>query len=397
MQIDYNYLCSGLGHLTGLETRVYKDGLCIEHYTNYAFSPDIAMLIRQEIDDTNDNAFYVETDDLLLFGVIKSKKDAITLIIGPTSQITLGKQETNAILYRLNQSGERLSDLQIYFSNIVPYPFENFLEILCFVNYAINDERLAVADLIKKDGYECNISSDKLVYDQEDQQIEPHNTYEAEKTMLSYVTAGNVEAVEAFLLTPPTGRVGTLAHNELRQRKNAFICAATLISRAAIAGGIDAEAAFALSDRYIQKAELLNSSGDIASLNMQMLMDYTKRVEGRKCGSESSKLVKSVMRYILKHISEKILVDHLAMALRMNRSHLCEKFKQDSGTTISDFISTLKMDEAKRLLSFTELSTSQISEYLAFSSQSYFQTIFKKYVGCTPKEFRFYVETLPRK
>ena len=86
--------------------------------------------------------------------------------------------------------------------------------------------------------------------------------------------------------------MGALAHNELRQRRNTFVCSATLISRAAIAGGIEPETGFALSDRYIQKAELLEKSGDIARLSMDMLLDYTKRVEALKYGAEYSRLAR---------------------------------------------------------------------------------------------------------
>lgn len=86
-----------------------------------------------------------------------------------------------------------------------------------------------------------------------------------------------------------------------------FICSATIISRAAIAGGVPFDIAFALSDRYIQKVELLKKGGDITRLNMDMLLDYTKRVEAIKCGhSEESSLTKNVMRYVLKNIVKKL-------------------------------------------------------------------------------------------
>jgi hypothetical protein len=150
---------------------------------------------------------------------------------------------------------------------MIPYPFENFLEILCFVNYAINEEKLSVADLIRREDIVKFPSVMKM--DQPERRRNPHNTYEAEKIMLSYITTGDVDAVRAFFHTPPTGRIGPIAQNELRQRKNTHICAATLMSRAAIAGGMSPEAAFAISDRYIQKVELLRSGKDITALGME--------------------------------------------------------------------------------------------------------------------------------
>lgn len=388
MQFDYKYLCQGLGHLTGLETRIYKNGERIHHYSPYDFNPDIAGLIMHKIKNNEENTFYIETDDLLVFGIIKSKADQTTVIIGPTSQIRPSKQESIAALYMLDQPYSRLADLQNYFSNMILYPFETFLEILCFVNYALNEEKLSVAHLIQKSDQLTSISSAELKEETESFEAEPHNTFQGEQLMLSYVTAGNVEAIQTFFESPPTGRIGSIAPNELRQRKNIFICAATLISRAAIAGGMASDKAFALSDRYIQKAEMLSSGGDITTLNMEMLLDYTQRVEAIKCGVSGSNIAQSVIRYIQKNISKKISVREMAESLRINRTYLCERFKTDTGSTIGDFIMKTKIEEAKRMLKLSKLTIANISDYLSFSSQSYFQTIFKKIVGLTPKEYR---------
>ncbi|WP_081674142.1 helix-turn-helix domain-containing protein [Butyrivibrio sp. VCD2006] len=46
------------------------------------------------------------------------------------------------------------------------------------------------------------------------------------------------------------------------------------------------------------------------------------------------------------------------------------------------------MEEAKSLLHHSDRTISEISEYLCFSSQSYFQNVFKAKYGMTPKEFR---------
>lgn len=393
MQFDYEYLCLGLGHLTGLETRVYKNGERIHHCSHYDFDPDIAGLIYHKLEDHHENVFYIETDDLLVFGIVKSEKDHCVLVIGPTAQIRPNKQSAVAILYMLNEAYNRLPHLQGYFSNMIPYPFEMFLEILCFVNYALNEEKLAVADLIKSSDQIKSSRQKEWPQKTDNAQVGPINAFQAEKTMLSYVTTGNVEAIQSFMQIPPTGRSGDIAHNEIRQRKNTFICAATIISRAAIAGGIPSEIAFALSDRYIQKAELLNNGGDITTLNMEMLLDYTKRVESLKCGAENSRLAKDIMRYILRNISKKMTISEIADELNVNRSYLCEKFKTETGTTIGDFIISAKIDEAKRMLTLTRLSIAQISDYLAFSSQSYFQTVFKRVEGHTPKDYREKAQT----
>lgn len=81
---------------------------------------------------------------------------------------------------------------------------------------------------------------------------------------------------------PVEGRAGTLAGDSLRQQKNLIICTATLVTRAAIRGGLNPEQAFTLSDLYIQKAELMTDLLSLTRLNAQMVLDFTKRVDDEK-------------------------------------------------------------------------------------------------------------------
>ena len=95
-----------------------------------------------------------------------------------------------------------------------------------------------------------------------------------------------------------------------------------------------------------------------------------------------------VCRYVLNHIHEKIKLDDLADSLKINPSYLSRTFKQKTGITIFFYISKAKVDEAKRLLRNTDIPISNISNYLGFSGQHYFQSVFKKYTGTTPKSYR---------
>ena len=55
---------------------------------------------------------------------------------------------------------------------------------------------------------------------------------------------------------------------------------------------------------------------------------------------------------------------------------------------ISAFMMRCKLEEAKSLLMYSQQSITEISNYLCFSSQSYFTSVFRKKYGLTPKEYR---------
>lgn len=118
---------------------------------------------------------------------------------------------------------------------------------------------------------------------------------------------------------------------QIRQSKNTFIVTATLVSRAAIRGGMDIDDAFSLSDAYIQKCELSDSVQKITNLQYRMVLDYTERVEKLRRGGHLSKFVLDVTNCILHHISEPVTTEEIAKALFMSRSRLSVKFKKEAG------------------------------------------------------------------
>ena len=68
-------------------------------------------------------------------------------------------------------------------------------------------------------------------------------------------------------------------------------------------------------------------------------------------------------------------------------NYACQ-LQQETGMTFSDFVNKQKIEEAAALLLYTEYSDTQISTLLAFSSQSYFIKVFRKYMGTTPKQYK---------
>ena len=89
---------------------------------------------------------------------------------------------------------------------------------------------------------------------------------------------------------------------------------------------------------------------------------------------------------VLKTVAQR--AEEMARALYMSRPYLSAKFKEETGETLTDFILKEKTEEAKRLLRYSDKSSTAIAAYLAFSSLSHFSRVFKKHAGLTPGEYR---------
>jgi AraC-like DNA-binding protein len=167
-----------------------------------------------------------------------------------------------------------------------------------------------------------------------------------------------------------------------------FIVTVTLVSRAAIRGGMDVNDAFSLSDSYIQQCELLSFPEAITNLQYRMLLDYTERVERLRRGGRPTKLTLDVANYIQHHMSEPITAEAIAGKLYMSRPYLSRRFKAEAGESLTDFILKEKTEEAKRLLRYSDKPLTAVSAYLGFSSPSHFSRVFKRFTGRTPGEYR---------
>ncbi|MBQ3057709.1 MAG: AraC family transcriptional regulator [Clostridia bacterium] len=97
--------------------------------------------------------------------------------------------------------------------------------------------------------------------------------------------------------------------------------------------------------------------------------------------------VSDIEAYLEKHICENLTIEQISNDFNCSSSMLKKAFqKAHSGGIINYFID-LKVDEAKRLITESEMTISQISDNLGFQNSSYFARIFKKRVGMTPSEF----------
>lgn len=96
----------------------------------------------------------------------------------------------------------------------------------------------------------------------------------------------------------------------------------------------------------------------------------------------------AIRRYIDLHFKESLTLDLLAEEAHMNRHYLSHAFKREYGISPINYMISRRIEESKYLLTETDLSLSQISQLLGFSSLSYFSQVFRKSQSIPPIEYR---------
>lgn len=180
----------------------------------------------------------------------------------------------------------------------------------------------------------------------------------------------------------------TLATDPVRSRKNSLIAMCTLFTRAIIKGGIDPETAFHLSDTYIMELEKHNNIEILNELEYEMLYHFIKTVKDKGAGINYSRTVRMAISYIYENILQELSLNIIAQHVFVHPSYLSSQFKKEVGISITNFINKKRIEESKYFLIHTDTSISDIALLFKFCNQSYYTSLFKKYNGMTPKEFR---------
>jgi two-component system response regulator YesN len=98
--------------------------------------------------------------------------------------------------------------------------------------------------------------------------------------------------------------------------------------------------------------------------------------------------IHNTITYIQEHLTENLSLDILAQNVHMNDTYLSRTFKKECGYSITEYITTLRVEKAKNLLADSSILTYEVSEQAGFNDPSYFSLLFKRYTGLSPKEYR---------
>ncbi|MEN8907055.1 MAG: helix-turn-helix domain-containing protein, partial [Clostridiales bacterium] len=97
----------------------------------------------------------------------------------------------------------------------------------------------------------------------------------------------------------------------------------------------------------------------------------------------------NIIRYIQNNYSDvKLSILKISNYTYLTPNHMCLIFKKETGKTINQFITELRIEKSKDLLKDKKLKLYEISINVGYCNQNYFTKIFKKNVGLNPSEYR---------
>ena len=131
------------------------------------------------------------------------------------------------------------------------------------------------------------------------------------------------------------------------------------------------------------------STGEKAAEYIEELIRQAIRMRNERLGKKHSSLITEAKEFIVKNYQEETLsLSDVADQVGLSSSHFSTTFKQETGKSFVEFLTSVRMDKAKEMLCFTDMKASQISYEVGYKDPHYFSYLFKKTQGCTPSEYR---------
>jgi AraC-like DNA-binding protein len=97
--------------------------------------------------------------------------------------------------------------------------------------------------------------------------------------------------------------------------------------------------------------------------------------------------LETIKSYLKQSLNLSLTLDEISYSTGISTSKIKRLFKEYDNTTPIAYYSSLKIDEAKKLIRKSPMNFTEIAEHLGFESVHYFSKFFKKQTGLTPSEF----------
>jgi len=107
-------------------------------------------------------------------------------------------------------------------------------------------------------------------------------------------------------------------------------------------------------------------------------------------GNNADDIVYNTIKYLHKNYNQPLTLDKISEEFNISKYHLSHIFKNITGSTIMEFLTSIRFSHIEALLIKTNKNVSQIAYECGFTSIQHFNKVFKKIKGLSPTQYRHY-------
>ena len=183
--------------------------------------------------------------------------------------------------------------------------------------------------------------------------------------------------------------VATLMSGQVLRREATQRDFAMILKMLAAGQGREWEAKLrkAYFDTPVVNAERFEAILQLVNVFAQYLADFAGRLVPASPTVEPS-AVTNAKQFVQAHVEEEITLAQVVAHVRVSRFYFCKLFKRATGMTLTEYVTRVRLEKAKTLLVDPSLRISEVVFAAGFGSIPQFNSVFKRYVGVPPTEYR---------
>lgn len=160
------------------------------------------------------------------------------------------------------------------------------------------------------------------------------------------------------------------------------------LSRAAIEAGASIPKVMDLNYKYMERILEVESVEDLCSGISKILDRFLDEIQAA-VSSKNRAVVERILAFVRAHFQKSLSLQEIASNASLSPYHLSRVFKEETGHTVMEYVTKVRLEEAKRLLKDPKYNINEVAQAVGYTDSSYFCKVFKKYEGgITPGDFR---------
>jgi two-component system response regulator YesN len=136
-----------------------------------------------------------------------------------------------------------------------------------------------------------------------------------------------------------------------------------------------------------EKFYLLNTVDDAKGWIKDSIFSVSSYLNSKDRG-RNKKVIEVLKKFMHENYSKDLTVSDIAEKAYLSPCYANYIFKRETGVTLIEYLTRIRIEEARYLLKNSLLKVYEIAEKVGYKSNSYFSTVFKEHCKMTPLEYR---------
>lgn len=339
-----------------------------------------------------DTIFYLTDRFQCHYGIMELPQENCYLLIGPFLVDKMSTEQIYEVMEQNQLPGDFYWQLEQYYrESTTPTSVNGIFALINQMGqvlYGKNKLNVRYLDAVQMEVWEEYFSNYELQIP-----VTPtlsmevlEERYNYENRMLEAVFRGNT-AQALGLITDSFSQLEKRLPDELRDSKNRLITLNTLLRKEAERACVHPWHIDRFSNSNVVKIEQTETARQVEDLYRGIVKGYCEMIQKHSLQNYSL-LTRKIINAIDADLTQDLSLKTFAGKLNVNASYLSALFKNDTGTSLTDYVNKRRMRKARKLLRTTSLTIQDIAALSGVPDVHYFNRMFKRDSNISPGEYR---------